>query len=113
MAEKTIEIIAKALYRFNRYGGRPPRDPNDWPPAQKGVLSHYWNLATAVAAALNRSEGHGPSPLPAGTAAPEVTRDEHQGKLAPDLPQAAGAGCDICEIDLTRTPMLRGEFGVE
>ena len=40
------------------------------------------------------SEAHGPSPLTADTAEAEVTRDDLDGNLALEPPQAAGADCD-------------------
>jgi len=42
----------------------------------------------------DRSDYLGPAPLTVGTEAAGATRDDRQGMLAPDNPQAAGAGCD-------------------
>lgn len=102
---EVVEVVARALYAHANFPGRA-YDTVPWPPS-KPTLMAYWNKAKAVVRAQHafvakreqeRSEGPGPAPLTVGTAAAEATRDDRLGKLVLDLPQAAGAGCDLASL---------------
>lgn len=51
---RRIELIAKTLYDYNRYGKNqmPMGDNSDWPPAHKPSLNKYLSMAEAVYEAI-------------------------------------------------------------
>jgi hypothetical protein len=76
-----INVYNKVAFAIGRYFLEEP------PPSRYAGKRGTWEDQ-------NRSECHGPSPLTVGTEAAAVTHKDHLGNLAPDTPQAAGAGCD-------------------